>query len=139
VAGSSGEPRWLARLAVDAIQQDLITTHGGVPGIRDEVLVESALARPRQAFAYGTAPDVAALAASYGYGIARNHPYQDGNKRIAFVALAVFAELNGFELEAPEADVVDVMLRLAAGDLDEVHLAEWLRAHLLAMGDSYSP
>jgi death-on-curing protein len=138
VAEGSGEPTWLSRLVIDAIQQDLIATHGGVPGIRDEGLVESALARPRQAFAYGTAPDVVALAASYGYGIARNHPYHDGNKRIAFMAIAVFTELNGFELEASEADVVDVMLRLAAGDLDEGRLADWLRAHLLAAGDSNS-
>jgi death-on-curing protein len=138
VADRSGEPRWLSRLVIDAIQHDLIATHGGVPGIRDEGLVESALARPRQAFAYGSTPDAAALAASYGYGIARNHPYHDGNKRVAFVAMAVFAELNGFELEASEVDVVDVMLRLASGDLDEGQLAEWLRAHLLPIGDSHS-
>jgi len=138
VARTSGEPKWLTRLAVDAIQQDLIATHGGVPGIRDEGLVESALARPRQAFAYGSTADVAALAASYAYGIARNHPYHDGNKRMAFVAMAVFAELNGFELEATEADVVDVMLRLAAGDLEENQLAEWLRARLLETGDGHS-
>lgn len=138
MADPSGEPRWLGRLAVDAIQQDLIATHGGVPGIRDEGLVESALARPRQAFSYGSAPDIAALAAAYGYGIARNHPYHDGNKRIAFVVMAVFVELNGFELEASEADVVDAMLRLASGDLDEEQRAEWLREHLLAMGDRHS-
>ncbi len=138
MAEALGTPRWLGRLVLDAIHQDLIATHGGLPGVRDDGLVESALARPRQAFSYGSAPDVAALAASYGYGIARNHPYHDGNKRIAFVAMAVFAELNGFELEAAEADVVDVMLRLAADELDEDQLADWLRAHLLARGDSHS-
>ena len=138
MAESPGEPRWLTRLVLDAIQQDLIATHGGLAGVRDNGLAESALARPRQAFAYGSAPDIAALAASYGYGIARNHPYHDGNKRIAFVAMAVFAELNGFELEAAESDVVDMMLRLAAGELDEDQLAHWLRAHLLALGDRHS-
>jgi death-on-curing protein len=117
-------------LVVDAIHHDVITTHGGLPGLRDEKLLESALARPRQAFAYGSGVDIAALAAAYAFGIARNHPYHDGNKRIAFMAMAVFAELNGFELEAAETDMVDVMLRLAAGDLEEVQLADWLRTNL---------
>lgn len=134
-----GEPGWLTRLVLDAIHQDLIATHGGLAGLRDGGLVESALARPRQTFACGSAPDIAALAASYGYGIARNHPYQDGNKRVAFVAMAVFAGLNGSELEAAESDVVDVMLRLAADELTEDQLAEWLRAHLNPMDDSQPP
>ncbi|MCX8007160.1 MAG: type II toxin-antitoxin system death-on-curing family toxin [Coriobacteriia bacterium] len=130
-----GEPRWLGRLAVDAIHHDLIATYGGMPGIRDEGLLESALVRPRQAYSYGGSPDIAALAAAYGYGIARNHPYNDGNKRVAFVIMAVFAELNGFEFDAPETDVVTTMIRLASGELDELKLTEWVRAHLRRVHD----
>ncbi len=123
---------------VDAIQQDMIATHGGLPGLRDENVLESALARPRQVFSYGASIDVAALAAAYAYAIAHDHPYHDGNKRIAFMAMAVFAELNGFELDAAEADVVDVMLRLASGELEEAKLAEWLRERFVAMPEGYS-
>ncbi len=117
------------------MHHDLISTHGGLPGLRDEKLLESALAWPRQAFAYGSTIDVAALAASYAYGIARNHPYHDGNKRIAFMAMAVFAELNGFELATTETEVVDAMLKLAAGALEEEQLAQWLRARLVPLDD----
>ena len=123
------EPRWVARLVVDAIQLDLIREHGGLLGTRDEDALESALARPRQKWACET-PDIATLAAAYGCGLARNHPYHDGNKRIAFVVMAVFAELNGFELDAAEEEVVALMLALAAGELTEEGLTEWLRSHL---------
>ncbi|PKQ14928.1 MAG: type II toxin-antitoxin system death-on-curing family toxin [Actinobacteria bacterium HGW-Actinobacteria-7] len=136
MAGSTPEPRWLHRLVVDAIHHDSISTHGGLPGLRDEKLLESALERPKQAFAHGSGVDIAALAAAYAYGIARNHPYHDGNKRIAFMTMAVFAELNGYEFEVAETDVVHVMLRLAAGDREEEgRLAEWLRARLVEIGD----
>ncbi|MBC7265536.1 MAG: type II toxin-antitoxin system death-on-curing family toxin [Coriobacteriia bacterium] len=121
------EPRWLSRLVVDAIQHDTIATHGGLPGLRDEDALESALARPRHRFAYGETTDVAELGAAYGYSIARNHPYVDGNKRTAFLAMVVFVELNGLRFKATEADVVDVMLRLAAGEIQEADLADWLR------------
>ena len=106
--------------------------------MRDERLLEAALARPRQLWSYGASIDVAALAAAYAYGIARNHPYNDGNKRIAFVVAAVFAELNGYRLDAPESEVVDAMLRLAAGAIEEEALAEWLRDRLTELGDSHS-
>lgn len=122
------QPRWVARLAVDAVHLDLVREHGGVPGIRDEDALESALARPRQQSAYGDPPDLEALAAAYAYGLARNHPYHDGNKRIAFVTAAVFLGLNGRRLSAPQEDVVAVMLELAAGSLTETALAEWMRA-----------
>jgi death-on-curing protein len=137
VAGSP-EPRWLHRLVVDAIHHESISTHGGLPGLRDAKPLKSALARPSQAIAYGSGVDIAALAAAYAYGIARNHPYHDGNKRIAFMTMAVFTELNGFELEAAETDVVDMMLRFAAGDLEEEQLAEWLRSRLVEIDDSRS-
>lgn len=138
MASSYAEPRWLRRLVVDAIHHDMISTHGGLPGLRDEQLLESALARPKQVLAYGEDADIAALAAAYAYGLARNHPYHDGNKRIAFMAMVVFAELNGFEFDAPEADVVDVMVSLAAGGLEEERLADWLRARLTEAGSRHS-
>jgi death on curing protein len=132
------EPRWVGRLVVDIVQHDLIVTHGGLPGLRDEDALESALARPRQAWTYAAKTDIASLAAAYAFGISRAHPFNDGNKRIAFVTAAVFAELNGFVLSAPESQVVEMMLRAAAGDVEEESLADWIRDSLLALGDSDS-
>ena len=123
------EPRWVTRVVVDAIQTDLLLTHGGMPGLRDENLLESALARPRQLLSYTPDSDLAALAAAYGYGLARNHPYNDGNKRVAFVVMAVFLGLNGLDLTASEADVVTTIVALASGELDENTLADWVRLH----------
>ena len=122
------EPRWVARLAVEAIHLDLIREHGGMPGIRDDDLLESALARPRQRHHYESAGTIS-LAASYGYGLARNHPFNDGNRRVAFVVMAVFLELNGYEFTAVEEEVVAAMLALAAGELAEEMLEEWIRGH----------
>jgi len=99
-------------------------------GIRDENALESALARPRHRYAYARRADLPALAASYGYGLARNHPYRDGNKRTAFLVMVVFLELNGRELKASETEVVTMMLKLSAGELSEAALAVWLRDHL---------
>ena len=90
-----GEPRWVDRLVVEAVQCDLIRTFGGMLGLRDESSLESALARPKQRLAYEPANDLAALAAAYGYGLARDHPFNDGNKRVAFVTMGVFLGLNG--------------------------------------------
>jgi len=135
---SAAEPRWVGRLVVDIVQHDLVVTHGGLPGLRDEAALETALARPRQAFAYAEESDIAALAAAYAFGICRAHPFNDGNKRIAFVTAAVFAELNGFELVAQEADAVDVMLRLAAGHVEETELADWVRTRLVPLGSQHS-
>ena len=129
------EPIWLDRLVLDAIHVDLLRTHGGLPGVRDENALESALARPRQKWHYGRAMDLANLAAAYGYGLARNHPYRDGNKRIAFLAMAVFLGLNGKELDATEADVVTTMLQVAGGTLSEAGLAKWIRAHSIPYRD----
>jgi death-on-curing protein len=121
------EPRWVDRLVVEAVQFDLVREHGGVPGLRDEHGLEAALARPRQRLAYRVDADLAELAAAYGHGLATGHPFHDGNKRIAFVTMAVFLELNGAVLAATEAEVVTARLALAAGELDEHGLAEWLR------------
>jgi death-on-curing protein len=124
------EPRWISRLVVDAIQTDMLLTHGGMPGLRDENALESALARPRQRFSYDPEADVAALAAAYGYGLARNHPYNDGNKRVAFMVMAVFLGLNDCDLVTSEADVVTTIVALASGELGEDALEDWIRAHL---------
>ena len=124
------EPRWVSRVVVDAIQTDMLLTHGGMPGLRDETLLESTLARPRQRYAYEPRADLAALAAAYGYGLARNHPYNDGNKRVAFVVVAVFLGLNGYELTASDVDVVTTVVALAAGEIDEETLADWIRLHI---------
>lgn len=126
-----GEPVWLERIAVDAIHLDQLREHGGLHGIRDENALESALARARNKWAYDSVEDPALLAAAYGYGFATSHPYQDGNKRIAFLAMVVFLGVNGWDLEASDAEVVATMLALADGRLSEAELATWLRAHLL--------
>jgi death-on-curing protein len=131
VAGrASREPRWLSRVVVDAIHVDQIREHGGLPGIRDESALESALARPRQKWAYGNERDLAVLAAAYGFGLARNHPYRDGNKRVAFLAVATFLGINDCELDVTDAEVVTEILGLAAGEIDEQDLAGWIRAHV---------
>jgi death-on-curing protein len=108
---------------------DQLRVHGGLLGIRDENVLESALARPQQRWHYDKDVDLPGLAAAYGYGLAMNHPYRDGNKRIAFMALATFVLVNGLELDATEPDVVTVMLSLASGRLTEGDLAGWIRRH----------
>jgi len=130
------EPIWVDRLVIDAVHLDTIRTHGGIVGIRDENALESALARPRNRWVYGRRTDLAILAATYGFGLARNHPYRDGHKRIALLAMIVFLGLNGLELDAPEPDVVATLLKLAAGELSEEELSKWLRAHVVPHSDS---
>ena len=123
------EPRWVDRLVVDAVHLDQLREHGGLAGLRDENALDSALARPRQKWQYAEPADLPALAAAYGFGLCRNHAYRDGNKRVAFVVMVVFLELNGLVFEAEEVEVVPVMLALADGSLREHELATWLRAH----------
>ena len=125
-----GEPRWLSRTVVDAIHADQLREHGGLPGIRDENALESALARPRQKRVYAGERDISALAAAYGFGLVKNHPYRDGNKRIGFLAVATFLGINDYELTVTDAEVVTEMLPLAAGHVSEKALAIWIRAHL---------
>ena len=124
------EPRWLALVHVLAIHSDQIKTHGGSAGLRDRGLLESALERPKNRFHYGSDPDLASLAAAYGFGLANNHPFVDGNKRVAFQAMYLFLGLNGFRIEAPEEAVVSLILSLAAGELNETELADWVREHI---------
>jgi death-on-curing protein len=111
-----------------AVHEEQLAEHGGAPGTRDEGLLESALARPLNLAHYGT-PDVFELAACYGVGLAKNHPFVDGNKRTAFVAVELFLNLNGVELDAADADCVLTMLAVAAGQTDEAALSQWLRSH----------
>ena len=129
MASRSREPIWLNRLVVDAIHGDQLREHGGLPGVRDENALESALARPQQKWQYAEKTDIPTLAAAYGFGLARNHPYRDGNKRIAFLAVVTFLGLNGCEFTATDAEVVTAFVRLAAGQLSESALAGWIRRH----------
>jgi death on curing protein len=120
---------WIASDVLYAVHDEQLAEHGGLPGLRDANALESAIARAQQLAHYGS-PDVAGLAAAYGYGIARNHPFSDGNKRTAFVAVELFLALNGHELTADDADCIMTMLRMAAGDTEEAAFAQWIRQHL---------
>jgi len=133
------EPVWLKREWVDALHFQQLKRFGGAYGVRDDGAVASALARPRNRWAHDDAADLADLAAEYGFGLARNHGYADGNKRIAFLAMAVFLELNGLRIEAPEAAVVRTIVGLAAGDIDTPALADWLRRHVIALDGDVDP
>ncbi len=120
---------WIERGVVLAVHDAQLVDHGGAQGVRDSGLLDSALARPLHLANYGD-PDAAELAASYAFGIARNHPFVDGNKRTAFVLLELFLALNGFDMKADDAACVLMILALAAGELDEAAAAAWIRARL---------
>jgi death-on-curing protein len=119
---------WIEPSVVLAVHEEQLAEHGGAAGLRDPGLLESALAKPHHLVSYGE-PDAADLAAAYGFGLARNHPFIDGNKRTAFVAVELFLLLNGWALTADDASCVLTMLSLAAGDLDEPGFANWIRQH----------
>ena len=121
------EPVWIDKLAILFAQAEVLAEHGGAEGVRDEGLLESALARPRNLFAYEGIEDVSRLAASYAVGIARNHPFVDGNKRVAFIALALFLALNGARLKADQADAFRQIYGVASGEIREEQLAVWVR------------
>jgi death on curing protein len=123
------EPRWLDTTIVLDVHAEQLALFGGADGIRDLGLLESALARPINKYGYG-ASDLAALAAAYAFGIARNHPFVDGNKRAAFASIIVFLGLNGFDLDAPQAEATAIILGLAAGDITEEVLAAWIADHI---------
>ena len=123
--------RWISQRALLLLHDESLAQHGGASGIRDEGLLESALARPKNLVAYGS-PDLAELAASYAFGLAKNHPFIDGNKRAAFLAAGLFLALNGQQLVVPQAEATLMVLDLAAGEITETAFADWLRAHLHA-------
>lgn len=125
------EPVWLTRSVVEALHADQIREHGGKPGVRDVALLESALARPQRTWEYDQDADIAALAAEYGFGLAKNHPFADGNKRIAFVATNVFLLSNCYEIDALDPEVVNAMVRLADGRLIRSRFAQWIRRYLV--------
>jgi death-on-curing protein len=120
--------RWVDRKALLLLHDESLAEHGGASGLRDEGLFDSALARPLNLVAYGE-PDAAALAAAYGVGLARNHAFVDGNKRVAFLAVGLFLAINGHRLKATQAEATLTMLSVAAGELDEDSFADWIRSH----------
>lgn len=123
------QPVWLTRAIVEAIHLSQIREHGGQYGIRDTNLLESALARPVNRWVYDLESDIIILAAAYGYGLAKNHCFIDGNKRVAFMAMYTFLSLNGYEIDASEPEVVDIMLSVADSSVAEEQLIVWLRKH----------
>jgi death on curing protein len=111
------------------LHSETLAEHGGLPGVRDYGLLESALARPQHLHIYEPSSDLARLAAAYGFGLARNHPFNDGNERAAFLAIGLFLGINGWEFEADPVGAIAVILRLAEGNLSEAELAAWIRSN----------
>ena len=112
-----------------ALHDSLLALHGGAVGLRDDGLLKSALLRPRHQFAYAESPDIVDMAAAYTWGIVRNHPFVDGNKRTGFVVGILFLEINGYRFNASEGDTAQILLELASGNLDEAGYIAFLRAH----------
>ena len=123
------EPRWIEPRALLLLHSTSLAEHGGLEGVRDEGLLESALSRPRNKFSYDSESDIFDLAAAYGFGLAKNHPFNDGNKRVAFLSVGLFLVINGYRLVADPMDAIQTMLDLAAGQLTEDSLADWVRKH----------
>jgi death on curing protein len=131
---SSNEPRlwhWVDKDVLLALHDESLAEHGGGIGLRDVGLLESALDRPKNLALYGS-PDVAELAAAYGFGLAKNHAFVDGNKRVAFLAIGLFLYSNGYRLRATQPEATQTILALAAGELTENQLALWIREHSAA-------
>ena len=126
----ANEPKWVALSVVLAIHDEQLAEHGGGAGLRDEGLLESALSRPRNLFSYENA-DVPRLAAAYAYGICKNHPFVDGNKRASLVVAELFLAMNGVGLDATDLECVEFWRSLAAGEVDEQRLALWFKQHIV--------
>lgn len=120
--------KWLSRAAIEIIHQEQLAEHGGLPGLKDENALESALARPLHKHAYGE-EDIIALSAAYLYGFAKNHPFSDGNKRTGYLATFTFLLINGYMIEATQADIIAFVLAVAAGEIDEEGATRFLRDH----------
>ena len=123
------EWKWIDRQVLLLLHDESLAEHGGASGLRDDGLLDSALARPMNLALYAK-PDISSLAASYGVGLAKNHPFVDGNKRAAFLSLGLFLALNGHRLRTTQADATLAMLEVAAGEMDEAALAHWLRTRI---------
>jgi len=126
------EPVWIRPDIVRAVHLRQLAEHGGGVGVRDEGLLSSALDRPKNLYGYGNPPpSLPEIAASYAYGIARNHPFIDGNKRTAFIVCRLFLKLNGADINAPQEDKYFIFLKLAAGEITEEELALWIKKHMI--------
>ncbi|MCY3602269.1 MAG: type II toxin-antitoxin system death-on-curing family toxin [Chloroflexi bacterium] len=125
------EPRWVPRLVIEAVHLDQVREHGGLIGIRDENALESGLARARQRWTFDPDSDLSRLAAGYVFGICTGHPFRDGNKRLSFLAAVIFLGLNGFDLVAPDEEVVAKMMAIASGKLGEEAIADWIRSRIV--------
>lgn len=134
----SAEPRWVDRVVVEAVHLDQLREHGGLPGIRDENTLEAALARARNKWGYGATTDVAVLGAAYAFGMVTSHPFRDGNKRLAFLTMVVFLGLNGYDFDAPESNVVIMMVAAADHRATEGELVTWIRGHMVRLPRSRS-
>ena len=124
-------PVWIDVRALRLLHNESLAEHGGLSGMRDENLLMSALARPQNLFAYERVTDISRLAAAYAYGITKNHPFADGNKRAAFLCIGLFLALNGYSLQVEQKEAVNTILSLAAGDLDELALTAWIAKHIV--------
>jgi len=124
------EPEWVEISVIKTLHDRSIALHGGLPGLRDEGLLQSALERPKNRYFYDGVDDVVALAATYGVAVAANHPFSDGNKRAAFLCLLLFLRLNGWRLTADRVDATKTILCIAAGELDVDQLTEWIRKNI---------
>ncbi|MGA2021354.1 MAG: type II toxin-antitoxin system death-on-curing family toxin [Candidatus Sulfotelmatobacter sp.] len=123
-------PKWVDRRALVLLHGETLAEHGGLPGLRDSGALDASLARPRHLHAYEPESDLPRLAAAYGFGVVRNHPFNDGNKRAGFLAIGLFLARNGRELTADPVEAIAVILRLADGKMKELDLAEWIRQNL---------
>jgi death on curing protein len=128
----TGAARWISKKALLMLHEESLAMFGGAAGLRDEGLLDSALARPQNTHAYRPGSTVADLAAAYAFGLAKNHAFVDGNKRAAFLSIGMFLSINGHRLTAGQVDSIQTMLAVAAGGLDEKSLAAWIRKHIAA-------
>lgn len=127
----TAEPRWVSKRALLLLHEESLAAFGGRSGLRDESLLESALARPQNLYSYHAKSTIADLAAAYGAGIARNHPFIDGNKRTAFLSIGLFLAINGFRLEADQPEAVTAMLGVASGLTDQDALSAWIASRMI--------
>lgn len=126
----TAEPKWISKKALLLLHEESLAEFGGAPGLRDETLLESALAPPRNIHAYRSESTLAELAAAYAFGIAKNHAFVDGNKRAAFLSIGLFLAINGYRLVAGQPDAIATVLGVASGDINEAVLAVWLAANI---------
>jgi death-on-curing protein len=124
------EPKWISKKALLLLHEESLATFGGARGIRDEGLLDSALARPLNTHAYNEGSTIADLAASYAFGIAKNHAFVDGNKRASFLSIGLFLAINGYRLTADQVDAVETVLAVASGELGEQGLAAWIQSNM---------